>query len=89
MQKLITVVGTTASGKSDLAIFLAQKLNGEVISCDSRQVYKGLDLGTGKVTKEEQKLCPHHLLDVINPNQKFSVAEFQKLAYKAINVSLK
>ena len=85
MQKLITVVGTTASGKSDLAIFLAQKLNGEVISCDSRQVYKGLDLGTGKVTKDEQKLCPHHLLDVINPNQKFSVAEFQKLAYKAIN----
>lgn len=85
MKKLITVIGTTASGKSDLAIFLAERLNGEVVSCDSRQVYKGLDLGTGKVTKEEQKLCKHHLIDIINPNDKFSVAEFQKLAYESIN----
>ena len=85
MQKLITVVGTTASGKSDLAIYLAKKLGGEIISCDSRQVYKGLDLGTGKVTKEEQQMAKHHLLDVINPNEKFSVAHFQKLAYNAIN----
>ena len=85
MQKLITVIGTTASGKSDLAIFLARRLGGEIISCDSRQVYKGLDLGTGKVTIEEQQLAKHHLIDVIEPNQKFSVAEFQKLAYSAIN----
>jgi len=85
MQKLITVIGTTASGKSDLAIFLARHLGGEIISCDSRQVYKGLDLGTGKVTIEEQQLAKHHLIDIIEPNQKFSVAEFQKLAYSAIN----
>ncbi|MBQ7407706.1 MAG: tRNA dimethylallyltransferase [Clostridia bacterium] len=85
MNKLITVVGTTASGKSDLGIILAQKFNGEVISCDSRQVYKGLDLGTGKVTKEEQRMAVHHLIDIINPNEKFSLAEYQKLAYNAIN----
>ena len=85
MNKLITVVGTTASGKSDLGIILAQKFNGEVISCDSRQVYKGLDLGTGKVTKEEQQMAVHHLIDIINPNEKFSLAEYQKLAYNAIN----
>ena len=53
MQKLVSVVGTTASGKSDLGIVLANKFNGEIVSCDSRQVFKGLDLGTGKVTKEE------------------------------------
>ena len=85
MEKLITVVGTTASGKSDLGIVLAQKFNGEIVSCDSRQIYKGLDLGTGKVTKEEQKLAVHHLIDIKNPNDSFSLAEYQKLAYKAIN----
>lgn len=85
MEKLITVVGTTASGKSDLGIVLAKKFNGEIVSCDSRQVYKGLDLGTGKVTVEEQAEVKHHLLDVVMPNEKFSLAEFQKLAYKSIN----
>ena len=85
MEKIITVVGTTASGKSDLGIYLAQKFNGEIVSCDSRQVYKGLDLGTGKVTPEEQKLAVHHLIDIIEPNEKFSSAQFQKLAYKSIN----
>lgn len=85
MEKIITVVGTTASGKSDLGIYLAQKFNGEIVSCDSRQVFKGLDLGTGKVTPEEQKLAVHHLIDIIEPNEKFSSAQFQKLAYKSIN----
>lgn len=85
MDKLITVIGTTASGKSDLGILLAEKFNGEIVSCDSRQVYKGLDLGTGKVTKEERERVAHHLLDVKNPNESFSLAEFQKLAYKSIN----
>lgn len=85
MDKLITVIGTTASGKSDLGILLAEKFNGEIVSCDSRQVYKGLDLGTGKVTKEERERVVHHLLDVKNPNEGFSLAEFQKLAYKSIN----
>lgn len=85
MDKLITVIGTTASGKSDLGILLAEKFNGEIVSCDSRQVYKGLDLGTGKVTKEERERVVHHLLDVKKPNESFSLAEFQKLAYKSIN----
>jgi tRNA dimethylallyltransferase len=85
MQKLVSVVGTTASGKSDLGIVLANKFNGEIVSCDSRQVFKGLDLGTGKVTKEEQEMAVHHLIDIINPNEYFSVSEYQKLAYSAIN----
>ena len=85
MEKIITVVGTTASGKSDLGIVLAKKFNGEIVSCDSRQVYKGLDLGTGKVTLEEQNEVKHHLLDIKKPNEKFSLAEYQKLAYRAIN----
>ncbi len=85
MQKLVSVVGTTASGKSDLGIVLANELNGEIVSCDSRQVFRGLDLGTGKVTKEEQEMAVHHLIDIINPNEYFSVSEYQKLAYNAIN----
>lgn len=85
MQKLISVVGTTASGKSDLGILLANEFNGEIVSCDSRQVFKGLDLGTGKVTKEEQEMAVHHLLDIVQPNGYFSVSEYQKLAYNAIN----
>lgn len=85
MEKLITVIGATACGKSDLGIKLAQKFNGEIVSCDSRQVYKGLDLGTGKVTEDEQKLVPHHLLDVKLPNEKYSLAEYQKSAYRSIN----
>lgn len=85
MEKLITVVGATACSKSGLGIYLARKLGGEIVSCDSRQVYKGLDLGTGKVTAEEQKLAVHHLLDIKNPNERFSLAEYQKCAYKSIN----
>ena len=83
--KIIAIVGTTASGKSDLGIHLAQKFNGEVVSCDSRQVYKGLDLGSGKVTKEEQQLAVHHMLDIIEPGTKYSVADFQKQAYECID----
>lgn len=85
MEKLITVVGATACGKSGLGIYLAQKFNGEIVSCDSRQIYKGLDLGTGKVTAEEQAMAVHHLLDVKLPNEKYSLAEYQKSAYKSIN----
>lgn len=85
MQKIIAIIGTTASGKSDLGIYLAQKFNGEVVSCDSRQVYKGLDLGSGKVTKEEQAQAVHHMLDVKTPNEPYSVAEFQAEAYRVID----
>jgi tRNA dimethylallyltransferase len=84
LPKLIVVLGPTASGKSDLAVELAKKYNGEVISADSRQVYKGMDLGTGKITKNEMHGIPHHLLDVSNPKKVFTVAEYKNLAEKAI-----
>ncbi|MFH1246545.1 MAG: tRNA (adenosine(37)-N6)-dimethylallyltransferase MiaA [Candidatus Liptonbacteria bacterium] len=82
--KIIAVLGPTASGKSDLAVELARKFNGEIISADSRQVYKGLDIGSGKITKKEMRGIPHHLLDVASPLRTFTVAQFQKLGGRAI-----
>jgi tRNA dimethylallyltransferase len=82
--KIYVVCGPTSSGKSDHAVELAKKLDGEVISADSRQVYIGMDLGTGKITKEEMSGIPHHLLDIKNPNEDFSVEEFQRLAFEKI-----
>ncbi len=81
---LIVILGQTATGKSAYAVALAQEINAEIISADSRQVYKGLNLGTGKVTKKEMGGIPHHLLDVANPSQQFSVANYQELTKKAI-----
>ncbi|MBR5232298.1 MAG: tRNA (adenosine(37)-N6)-dimethylallyltransferase MiaA [Clostridia bacterium] len=81
--RMIAVVGTNASGKSGLGIALAKHFGGEVISADSRQVYKGLDLGSGKVTEEEMQGVRHHLLDVCEPGQFFSMADFQRLSYEA------
>lgn len=79
--KVYVVCGPTATGKSDYAVELAQRIGGEVISADSRQVYRGMDLGTGKITKEEMKDIPHHLLDVADPRvDTFSVHDFQTLA---------
>ncbi len=85
VSQLIVIVGPTASGKSALAIKMARKLGGEIISADSRQVYRGMDIGTGKVTKREQKMIPHHLLDVVSPRQNFSAGRFVKLA----NITIK
>ncbi|MDO8493004.1 MAG: tRNA (adenosine(37)-N6)-dimethylallyltransferase MiaA [bacterium] len=82
--KIIVVCGPTATGKSDLAVVLAKKFDGEVISADSRQVYKGMDIGSGKITKTEMQEVPHHLLDVISPKKVFTVADYQKLANEAI-----
>ncbi|MFA6524038.1 MAG: tRNA (adenosine(37)-N6)-dimethylallyltransferase MiaA [Candidatus Paceibacterota bacterium] len=82
--KIIVILGQTATGKSDLAVKIAQKVGGEVISADSRQVYKGLDLGTGKITNKEMKGIPHYLLDVANAKNKFTVADYKKLADKKI-----
>ena len=82
--KIYVIVGPTASGKTALAIKLAKKLNGEIISADSRQVYKGLDIGTGKVTKKEMAGVPHHLLDVADPKKVFTVVDFKKLAEQKI-----
>lgn len=88
-QKVIAVVGPTASGKSDLSIKIARKFNGEIISADSRQVYRGMDIGTGKVTSREQRLAKHHLLDVVSPKKVFTVYDFKKLGEKAIKEILK
>ena len=82
--KLIAIVGETASGKSGLAMQLAKKFDGEIIAADSRTIYKGMDIGTAKPSQQDQLEVPHHLLDVVSPDQKFSVADFQKLAKQAI-----
>ena len=83
--KLISIVGTTASGKSSLGIELAEHYGTEIVSADSRQVYRHLDLGTGKVTPEEMARVKHHLIDILDLNEPFSMAEFQPLAYNAID----
>jgi tRNA dimethylallyltransferase len=83
MHRLIAVVGTNASGKSELAVQLARRFHGEIVSADSRQVYKGLDIGSGKITKREMRGIPHYLLDVANPKRTFTVAQYQHLARKA------
>ncbi|MGH7240333.1 MAG: isopentenyl transferase family protein, partial [Candidatus Saccharimonadales bacterium] len=71
-QKLIVILGPTAAGKSGLAVKLAKKFGGEIISADSRQVYRGLDIGSGKITKREMQGIPHHLIDVASPRQRFT-----------------
>ncbi len=84
MDKLIAIVGPTGIGKTKLAIQLARCFNGEIINADSRQIYRGMDIGTAKPTKAELAAVPHHLIDIIEPNQEFSLAEYQRLAYESI-----
>ncbi|HLP86572.1 MAG TPA: tRNA (adenosine(37)-N6)-dimethylallyltransferase MiaA [Candidatus Paceibacterota bacterium] len=84
MSKVIVILGQTAIGKSDFAVEVAHQINGEIISADSRQVYKGMNIGTGKITKKEMLGVPHHLLDVTSPSKVFSVSDFQKIAFKKI-----
>jgi len=85
LPKLIVIAGTNASGKSGLGIELAARYGGEVVSADSRQVFRGLDLGSGKINPEETKGVPHHLIDVVDAGQFYSMADFQKQAYEAID----
>jgi tRNA dimethylallyltransferase len=82
--KLIAIVGPTASGKTSLSIALAKKFHGEIVSADSRQVYSGLNIGSGKVAKREMRGIPHHLLDIASPQKIFTVAQFQKQGRRAI-----
>jgi len=82
--KIIAVVGPTASGKSDLSVFLAHQFDGEVISADSRQIFRGLNIGTGKITEEEMEGIPHYLIDVKNPEENYSVVDYQKDAHESI-----
>ncbi len=81
---VIVIVGPTASGKTSLGICVANKLNGEIISADSMQIYKGLDVGTAKATKDEQKMVKHHLIDICDIETKFSVADYKRLCYEKI-----
>ncbi len=84
-QPLVVIVGETTSGKSALALDLAKRLNGEIICADSRTVYKGMDIGTAKPSKQDQKRLPHHLLDIIEPNEHFTAADFKRRANQAIS----
>ena len=79
-QPLVTIVGPTATGKSDLAIYLAQEFDGEVINADSRQVYRYMDIGTAKLSREGLTLVPHHLIDIKNPDEDFSLAQYKEMA---------
>ena len=88
LPKLVVILGPTASGKSALGIALALRWQGEIVSADSRQVYRGLDIGTAKVTAAERLLVPHHLLDVAEPNDIYTVSQFQQDAIAAINTIL-
>lgn len=83
-QKTLVIVGPTASGKSDLAILLARRSDGEIVSADSRQVYRGMDIGSGKVTKREQKLAKHWLIDIVSPTRTYNVTHFVRDAKRAI-----
>jgi len=81
---LVVILGPTASGKSALGVALAKKFNGEVVSADSRQIYRGLDVGTGKITPKEMRGIPHHLLNIADPRKQCTVAEYAKEARRAI-----
>jgi tRNA dimethylallyltransferase len=85
MNKIITIVGTNASGKSSVGLELAKKYNGEIISADSRQIFRGYDLCSGKVTDKERERVKHHLLDIVDVGDYFSLSDYQSLAYKEID----
>lgn len=88
-KKVIVILGPTAVGKSDLAVNIAKDINGEIISADSRQVYKGLDIGTGKITEKEMLGIKHYVLDVADPNKRYSVIDFKNDAESAISEIVK
>jgi len=85
MNHLLAIIGPTGSGKSKLAIRLAQQFNGEIVSADSRQVYCHMDIGTAKPSRHELSLVPHHLINIVNPDEDFSLAQYQNLACKTID----
>ncbi len=84
MQKVLAIAGATASGKSDVAIKLAKKLNGEIISMDSMQIYRNMNIGTAKISSLEMDNIPHHMIDIVNPESSFSVSDFVKIAKEII-----
>lgn len=82
--KLVTVVGETASGKSSIAMELARQFDGEIINADSWQIYKGMDIGTAKPSEQERKEIPHHLIDIVEPDEEFTAAVYKRMAIEAI-----
>ena len=82
--KVIVIAGPTASGKTALSIELAKKINGEIISCDSMQIYKEMDIGTAKVTKEEMQGIKHYLVDFVLPTERYTVSNFKKDSEKRL-----
>ena len=89
MNRVIVIVGPTASGKTALSIELAKKINGEIVSCDSMQIYRDMNIGSAKPTPEEMQGIKHYMIDVVNPNERFSVAEYKEKAEDAIEEILK
>ncbi len=87
--KIVFITGPTSSGKSELAIYLAKKFNGEIINADSRQVYKYLDIGSGKISKKEMKLIKHHLLSIASPKKNYSLGKWLKDSHQAVKKILK
>lgn len=87
--KVVVILGPTSSGKSEAAIKLARKFDGEIISADSRQIYRGMDIGTGKITKKEQQLAKHHMIDIVSPRTNFNAAQFKKITDQIIADILK
>ena len=84
MNRIVAIVGPTATGKSALAVELAMALGGEIVGADSRQVYRYMDIGTAKPSREERAKVPHHLIDIINPDEAFTLATYQELAFQAV-----
>lgn len=82
--KIIVIAGPTASGKSDIAVELAEKINGEIISADSMQIYKYMDIGSAKITKDEMRNINHYMIDIVDPGKEFSVADYKNLGEKCI-----
>ncbi len=76
--KIIVIYGPTACGKTTLSLEIAKYLNTEIISADSRQIYRGLDIGTGKITEAEMRGIPHHMIDIIDPSEKYSMVDFRR-----------
>ncbi len=87
-RKLVVLLGPTAAGKSRLAVKLARRFQGEIVSADSRQIYQGLDIGTGKITAGEMEGIPHYLLGIVSPKEQFDVVQYQEKAYQAIEAIL-
>src|SRR5947207_7833520 len=83
--KLVVILGPTAVGKSEIALELAQRIGGEIINADSQQVYRRMDIGTAKPSAADRERVPHHLIDVVDPDEEFNVATYRRLAMKCID----